>query len=94
MKLLCHRGIWFTPEEKNTERALGLAFAQGLGIETDVRDCDGQLVVSHDAPLQASAMSLDTLLASYHRSGRQGRWAAPALAGQTPAMGGDELLCV
>jgi hypothetical protein len=32
MKLLCHRGIWFTPEEKNTERALGLAFAQGLGI--------------------------------------------------------------
>ncbi|MGN7997989.1 hypothetical protein [Sphingomonas sp. 22176] len=64
MELLAHRGFWRTPEEKNSEVAFRRAFAAGFGIETDVRDCDGELVVSHDAPL-AGAMPFRHLLDIY-----------------------------
>ena len=51
MEILAHRGYWKDPDEKNTmvafERALGL----GYGIETDVRDCNGALVIFHDPPV-------------------------------------------
>lgn len=65
MKLLCHRGIWTQAHEKNTHAALCAAFDQGLGIETDIRDCDGSLVVSHDMPTRATAGDLDALLSHY-----------------------------
>jgi glycerophosphoryl diester phosphodiesterase len=61
MKLLAHRGIWTDATEKNTFGALTAACTDGIGIETDVRDCDGQLVISHDMP-RADALRLDTLL--------------------------------
>lgn len=67
MKLLCHRGIWTEVHQKNTHAALCAAFEQGLGIETDIRDCNGRLVVSHDMPLSETAGDLDTLLSHYQR---------------------------
>lgn len=51
MQILSHRGWWQTPEEKNTPDALGRALAEGFGVETDIRDLAGQLVISHDPPL-------------------------------------------
>ncbi|MBR0289371.1 MAG: hypothetical protein IJQ82_10360 [Selenomonadaceae bacterium] len=48
MKILCHRGFWHKPEEKNSLVALKFAVAQGYGFESDVRDYCGQLVISHD----------------------------------------------
>jgi hypothetical protein len=50
MKFLAHRGFWKTPHEKNTLAAFDRAFSQGLGVELDVRDIDGLLVISHDLP--------------------------------------------
>ncbi len=50
MEILCHRGWWTTPEERNSARALSRAFAAGLGVETDLRDLAGRVVVSHDPP--------------------------------------------
>jgi len=50
MKVLAHRGCWRSPSEKNGETALRRAFELGFGIETDVRDCAGALVISHDPP--------------------------------------------
>lgn len=48
MRILAHRGLWSLPEEKNTLTSFIKAFENGFGIETDVRDYCGKLVVSHD----------------------------------------------
>lgn len=65
MQLLAHRGLWNQPEEKNTLQALTASFELGIGIETDVRDCDGTLVISHDPPRVTDALQLDVLLQAY-----------------------------
>lgn len=46
--VLAHRGLWKTAEEKNTWTALTNALINGYGIETDVRDYQRKLVISHD----------------------------------------------
>lgn len=48
MKILAHRGYWKQPQEKNTYVALERALQFGFGIETDIRDYCGRLVVSHN----------------------------------------------
>jgi len=50
MQIICHRGLWTTAEEKNTRPAFERAFRAGFGVETDVRDCLGKLVIAHDPP--------------------------------------------
>jgi hypothetical protein len=50
MKVIAHRGFWHSPEEKNSEIAFKRAVDFGFGIETDIRDFAGNLVVSHDLP--------------------------------------------
>lgn len=54
MKIIAHRGMWLVPEEKNTLIAFNRALDHGFGIETDFRDRDGYLVVSHDLPDEKS----------------------------------------
>jgi len=54
MKILSHRGYWKTSEEKNTLLAFERSFSLGFGTETDVRDLDGKLVISHDVPLSTN----------------------------------------
>lgn len=65
MKILAHRGYWLSPEEKNSRKALVRAFEYGLGIETDIRDLDGVLVVSHDMPRKHTSLTLAQLLDDY-----------------------------
>jgi hypothetical protein len=48
--ILSHRGYWIDPLEKNQEVAFNRSFNLGFGTETDVRDCAGKLVISHDMP--------------------------------------------
>jgi glycerophosphoryl diester phosphodiesterase len=62
MKIISHRGFWHTPSEKNTETAFYRSFALDFGTETDVRDCMGELVISHDMP-RGEEITLSTLLA-------------------------------
>jgi hypothetical protein len=50
MQVMSHRGYWKTPTEKNLEVAFRRSFDLGFGTETDVRDCAGELVISHDPP--------------------------------------------
>lgn len=50
MKIISHRGYWHELTEKNTETAFRRSFELGFGTETDVRDCMGELVISHDVP--------------------------------------------
>ena len=61
MKILAHRGVWEKPEEKNTRKAIQRAIEEGFGIETDLRDCRGELFVSHD-PANGEEMTVDELL--------------------------------
>lgn len=57
MRILCHRGYWKEDKEKNTLNAIGKAFESGRGIESDIRDLDGKLVISHNPADKDSAMA-------------------------------------
>ncbi|MFO1161098.1 MAG: phosphodiesterase [Reyranellaceae bacterium] len=61
MWILSHRGYWKDPAEKNGIAAFERSFALGFGTETDVRDCSGELVISHDMPT-GGELTLDGLL--------------------------------
>jgi len=47
-RILAHRGRWTRREGQNRPESLLGPLADGYGIETDLRDRDGQLVISHD----------------------------------------------
>lgn len=71
MRLLCHRGWWWPTGGKNSLKSLSDAIGCGYGVETDIRDCDGTLVVSHDPPRKEQAISLVQLFRAYEASGRR-----------------------
>lgn len=50
MEILCHRGMWEIENEKNSFNSLLKAISNGFGIETDIRDFNNELVISHDIP--------------------------------------------
>lgn len=68
LQILAHRGLWKSPEEKNSLAALTLALRRGFGLETDVRDCAGELVISHDPPM-LGGLSFRSLLEEYKSLG-------------------------
>lgn len=67
MEILSHRGYWKRPAEKNSTAAFIRSFDLGYGTETDLRDFDGQLVISHDMP-NSSALAVDDLFTLYNNS--------------------------
>lgn len=48
MKILSHRGYWKKVYETNQIIAFERSFSLGFGTETDIRDYQGDLVISHD----------------------------------------------
>ena len=48
MKIVAHRGYWNTEIERNSLLALQTALKKGYGFESDVRDYEGKLVISHN----------------------------------------------
>ena len=69
MIVLSHRGYWKTPEEKNQPVAFERSFALGYGTETDIRDHNRNLVISHDMA-SATDLSLEDMLHIYRTHGR------------------------
>lgn len=61
MNIISHRGFWRTPNEKNTSAAFARSFDAGFGIETDLRDAGGQMVIAHDMPRGGEASLSDLL---------------------------------
>ena len=59
MKYIAHRGFWNFQYGKNSEEAFIHALELGYGIETDIRDLDGDLVISHDPPLKENKNLID-----------------------------------
>lgn len=60
--ILAHRGYWKKEEEKNTKEAFKRAFDCGFGVETDLRDIKGEIVISHDMP-KGNEMTFEEVLA-------------------------------
>lgn len=50
MIIISHRGYWKEVPEKNQVQAFERSFRLGFGTETDIRDYNGNLVISHDIP--------------------------------------------
>lgn len=48
MKIIAHRGYWKGESERNSIMALRRALEEGYGFESDFRDHDGRLVISHN----------------------------------------------
>ena len=66
MEILAHRGLWEKDEEKNTFVSLKKALINGFGIETDIRDYNGEIVITHDPYLEtADKLLLKDLLEFY-----------------------------
>jgi glycerophosphoryl diester phosphodiesterase len=64
IQIIAHRGFWIDPTEKNTAIAFIRAFESGFGVETDFRDMNGELVISHDIPI-TGVMSIDDFIKLY-----------------------------
>lgn len=56
MKVMAHRGLWESTDERNSLPALRRAINKGYGIETDIRDYMGRLVISHNIADSASPL--------------------------------------
>lgn len=50
IECLSHRGFWDSKSKQNTRDAFERSFVSGFGIETDLRDHQGSVVISHDPP--------------------------------------------
>lgn len=69
MNIIAHRGYWKRTEDKNTITSMEKAFQCGYGIETDIRDYCGKLVLSHDIAT-AQSESVRSLFELYRKNGR------------------------
>lgn len=63
MKILSHRGYWKEASEKNSVTAFLRSFNLNFGTETDLRDQNGEIVISHDIPENDSLLFKDFLKA-------------------------------
>lgn len=66
MIIISHRGYWNDSNDKNKLVAFERSFSKGFGTETDIRDFNGRLVISHDIPTPES-ISFDEFLKTYCR---------------------------
>jgi len=69
MKFLAHRGLTKKSLEANSIAAFRRAWQAGFGIETDIRDYKGKLVISHDLA-NSSSPDFKKFLAWYKKEGR------------------------
>jgi len=68
MIILSHRGYWNNKFEQNSGVAFKRSFLHGFGVETDIRDYKGSLVISHEIA-DRNSMSLDEFFCLYNKYG-------------------------
>jgi hypothetical protein len=61
MEVISHRGYWKKLEERNTNIAFERSFNLGFGTETDLRDYNGEIVISHDIANSSNTLFSDFL---------------------------------
>lgn len=70
--IIAHRGWWKTSDEKNSFVALMRALEGGFGVETDFRDSNGRVIISHDPP-EGDELSAKRFFALYSKLGVSSR---------------------
>ena len=65
--ILAHRGEWSQDVPANSAASLNDAILHGFGIETDIRDQDSELVISHDPCINAEYESFEQFLSQDSR---------------------------
>ncbi len=68
MEFLAHRGLWFQKDERNSLDALFKGLDEGYGLETDIRDINQELVISHDMPELGKSINLNELFIYYREN--------------------------
>lgn len=58
-RILAHRGLWGDGVGPNTVDSITSAIELGFGIETDLRDCNRRLSISHDPPSEPTVLWFD-----------------------------------
>lgn len=66
MEIISHRGYWKSSDEKNTNVAFDRSFIGQFGTETDIRDFNGDLVISHDIA-DSNSISVEEFLKCYNK---------------------------
>lgn len=74
MDILAHRGLWHVLEQKNTLSSLTDAVNKGFGIETDIRDYQERLVISHNIA-DSNSPDLESFFKEYAQKNRN-EWLA------------------
>jgi hypothetical protein len=69
MIIISHRGYWTKNSDKNSEESFKRSFQLGLGVETDIRDYKGDLVISHNIPGEG-CMMLNSFFCLYLKYGK------------------------
>lgn len=64
-RILAHRGLWDETVVGNSAQAIKAAIEAGYGVETDIRDHRGVVVISHDPPVGDQYMTLDELISFF-----------------------------
>ena len=72
MIVIAHRGWWTEPSMKNSQESILRAFRAGFGVETDVRDHDGTLVLSHDMPRGDRHTPFEWVVQQFAEAGQPG----------------------
>lgn len=75
MIILAHRGIWQIRQEQNSSQSIVKSVKHGFGIETDLRDYCGKIVISHDPPI-SDGYSFEDLLHDVIRNADSKIWLA------------------
>jgi len=65
MQIISHRGYWVNESEKNSIKAFKRAFDFNFGAEIDLREYNGELVVSHDLP-HGNESNFDEILSKWN----------------------------
>jgi len=69
VEIISHRGFWKETNQQNTLASFAQSFQSGFGVETDIRDYDGMLVISHDIPKKENKLiRLDRFFELYKQS--------------------------
>ncbi len=67
MKIISHRGFWSNLEDKNTKVSFENTINFGFGTETDIRDFNSNLVISHDVPTETN-LKFKSILTDFKNS--------------------------
>ena len=65
MEMIAHRGYWKEKNEQNTMASFIQCFEKKYGIETDLRDYNGKVIISHDPFSGDLPIYFDEVLKNY-----------------------------